>query len=149
MIQTKFYRITGALEFHSHGSCKFFGIILYSIPVLLWNYVSSDVLKLNLRMHSFPLLITSFFIEQQWWNIQRHDIWLSSSTEVGGLIGRVTTKPLICLNLSKVETGIFSLVSMGLHQRLQLCVWFKMWATAAPIRALSLENALKHIVLNK
>lgn len=42
-----------------------------------------------------------------------HDVWLSSSGEVKGFIGRVKIKPLICLGLSKVEARPLSSVSVG------------------------------------
>lgn len=45
--------------------------------------------------------------------LPRHDVWLSSSREVRGVIGRVKTKPLICLGLSKAEARPVSPDSMG------------------------------------
>lgn len=51
--------------------------------------------------------------------LPRHDVWLSSSREVRGFIGRVKTKPLICIGISKAEEKPVSPDSMG---RLRQCV---------------------------
>ena len=80
-------------------------------------------------------------------HLPRHDVWPSLSREAKGFIGRVKTKPLICLGLSKVEARPVSPDSRTDYVNAYVCAC--MWMCMCRVRDVSGGCSLLNISFGK